>query len=211
MYADPVTVYNFYKRIREVIDEDYNDIINSDSNIYDKDYLVQFGKEVFTNIDKIIDITDKINIKQQNNDQSNGFLSRLTNFVPVEIEKARFILDEKPEYGTRSLRRGYYKIVSQPILSSPHGIECWKANVLYNEGPGYKEVYKYHCNVGPLCNMFAVAEKIKPMRHYGSAHSHRKDDFFTRIGDRIIYVSNVQMVNNYDFNNIGKEVLWFNW
>jgi hypothetical protein len=35
-------------------------------------------------------------------------------------------------------------------------IEIWRADVLYNEGPGCKEVYKYTCNIGPLYNSFAV-------------------------------------------------------
>ena len=172
---------------------------------------MQFGDEVFENINNIIDINDNTDSIPVNSTDKKGVFSHLRGFSQVNPEKIDFIFNEIPEHGTRSLRRGYYKLLYPlQIHWFEDGIEIWRADVLYNEGSGSNEIYKYACNIGPLCNMFAVAGNLTTGK-FSYRERVEKIDFFKEIVNRAIYISSVRNINNVDFNTKSKEVLWFVW
>jgi len=208
---DPVTTYDARNQPRKIKMDDYSKRIAEDSNMDDKEYLVQFGEAAFKNINKIVDINDNTDSIPVNSAENKGALSRLGEFAKVNPEKIDFLFNEIPEHGTRSLRRGYYKLLYPlQVHWYEDEIEIWRANVLYSEGPDSKNIYKYACNIGPLFNAFGVAGNLTEGK---VCYRERveKISLFKEIINRTIYVSSVKVINYPYFNTTSKEVLWFVW
>ena len=201
---EPVTIYfpGSYKRKIDAIA--YRQRILKDPNMLDKNQLMRYGNEIFKSTDNIIDLT-----QISENIEPSGAFAQLENFIPLEVDKVDFYMTIVPHNGVRALRRGYYKLLSIPEKTSNSGIENWRAEVLYNGGPNYKEVYKYLCNIGPLFNSFAVIGNLRSNEIFNHNKQIEKKRLFSSIMDDMIYVSSSELVINSDFNSQSKEVLWF--